>query len=126
MVVIGDGFGVFGHEELGPIADLVLGADVERIAFERERVFEVGELLIAEAGGFAQRAGRAHPADGGVFICESALEGHDDVAAVLYVVGDSLEQRIVGDVERGNDEQLVLRRNRAVSGKTKSEPMLRS
>ena len=59
-------------------------------------MLEVGELLIAEAGGFAQGAGRAHPADGGVLVGESALEGHHDVAAVFHVVGDALEQGVVG------------------------------
>ena len=111
VVVIGDGFGVLGDEELGPVRDLVGGwvicVNVEGIVLEGEGVFEVGKLLVAEAGGFAERAGSAYPTDGGVFVGESALEGHDDVAAVLDVVGDALEQGVVGDVECGDDEQLI-------------------
>jgi hypothetical protein len=86
---------------------MIVGARVEGITLELERMFEVRELLVAEARGLAQGAGCAHPAHGGVFVGESALEGHDHVAAVLHVVRDALEQGIVGDVERGDDEQLV-------------------
>ena len=96
-----------GHEELGPVHDFVVVSGLEGVALEGERLFEIGELLVAEAGGFAERSGGAHPADGVVLVGESALEGHEDVAALLDVVGDFLEQRVVGDVERGDDEHLV-------------------
>ena len=81
---------------------------MERIAFEGEGLLEVGELLVGEAGGFAQRAGSAVPAYGGVLVGEATLERHEHVATVRDVSGDLVEQRIVGDVESGDDEQLVL------------------
>ena len=89
MIVGGEGLGVVGHEEFGPVHDLVVVADMEGIAFQGKGLFEVGELLVAEAGGFAQGAGGAYPAHGGVLVGEAALEGHEDVAAVLDVVGDA-------------------------------------
>lgn len=70
-------------------------------------MIEVGELLVAESGGFTQRAGRAHPANGGVFVRETGFEGHEKMATVLDVVGDALKKSVVGDVECGNDEDLV-------------------
>ena len=108
MVVPGQRRGVLGHQELCPVRGFVVRRpDVKRIALERQRSLEIRELLVAEAGSLAQRSGRAHPADRGVLVGEAALEGHDDVAAVLDVVRDALEQCIVGDVERGHDEHLV-------------------
>ena len=86
---------------------MIVGARVEGITLELERMFEVRELLVAEARGLAQGAGCAHPAHGGVFVGESALEGHDHVAAVLHVVRDALEQGIVGDVEHRYNQQFV-------------------
>ena len=89
-------------QELCPVHDLVLIAGLERIAFEVERFFKVGELLIVEAGGITEWAGSAHPADRRVLIREAALEAHQDVAAAFDVVGDLLQERVVGDVQRRN------------------------
>ena len=88
-------------------------------------MFEVGEFLIAEAGGLAQWAGSAHPADCRVLIGESALESHHDVAAIFHVIGDALEQCIVCDVEGGDDEELV-GGEVCSRGKDKIGPMLSS
>src|SRR5678816_3747918 len=72
-------------------------------------MLKIGELLVGEASRFAQRSGRAFPADCGVLIGEAALEGHENVAAAVNIVGDLLQQGIIGNIERWNDEQLVLR-----------------
>ena len=62
VVIIRKGFGVFGHEEFGPVAYFVfVRADVEGVVFEGERFFQVRKFLVAEAGGFAQRARERAP-----------------------------------------------------------------
>ena len=85
-------------------------------------MLQVGKLLIGEAGRFAERAGCALPADSGVLIGEAALERHEDVAAAVNVIGDLLQQGIIGNVQRRNDEEFVGREIGAFSGKTKSAP----
>jgi hypothetical protein len=39
-----------------------------------------------------------------VLIGKFSLEGHHDMAAVLHVIGDALEERIVLDIKRGNNQ----------------------
>ncbi len=63
---------------------MIVCASVKWVAFEGKRMFEVGELLITEAGCFAQRAGRADPAHRRILIGKSALERHHHVPAILY------------------------------------------
>ena len=78
-----------------------------RVVFERQRVLEIGELLIGEASSFAERAGGALPADSGILVGEAALERHEDVAAAVNVIGDLLQQGIIGHVQCRNDEEFV-------------------
>src|ERR1035438_9415308 len=70
VVVVSNRFRVLGHEKLCPILNLVAVAHVEGVAFELERLFEIGKLLIAEAGSFAERAGRTYPANRGGLVGE--------------------------------------------------------
>ena len=108
MIIESQRLGGRRHEELRPRADLVIRVrDMPRVVFERQRVLEVGELLVGEAGRFAERAGSALPADSGVLVGEAALERHEDVAAAVNVIGDLLQQGIIGNVKRRNDEQFV-------------------
>jgi hypothetical protein len=50
VVVISNRFRVLGHEKLCPVLNLVAIAHVEGVAFELERLFKIGKLLVAEAG----------------------------------------------------------------------------
>ena len=70
-------------------------------------MLEVGELLIGEASSFAERAGCALPADSGILISEAALERHKYVASAVNVIGDLLQQGIIGNVKCWNDEEFV-------------------
>src|SRR5581483_2449501 len=107
IIVKGERFGVLQLQEFGPVHNLVLSANMEGISLESERFFEVGELLIAEPRGFAQRARGADPANRRVFVGKAALEGHHYVTAVFHVVRDLLEERIIGNVKRRDDDNLV-------------------
>jgi len=107
MVVPCERLRVIRHQEFRPIADVVVVSRVERVALERERMLQVGKLLIGKSRRFAQWTRREFPAHGGVLIGETALEGHHHMAAILHVVRDAFQQCIVRDVERGHDQQLV-------------------
>src|SRR5580704_7734092 len=77
------------------------------IVLQRQWMLEVGELLIGETGCFAERPGSALPEDGGVLIGESALERHENVATTVNVISNLLEQSIVCNVQRRNDQKFV-------------------
>jgi len=87
---------------------VIVRAQIEGIALERKRVLQAGKLLIAESGCFAQWAGSADPASGGVFVGKSALESHYDMAAVLHIIRNPLQQGVVRDVKHRDNEQLIL------------------
>ena len=87
---------------------MVVVAGMKRVALKCQGMLEVGELLVVESRSRAQRSGRTLPTYGRVFVGKAALERHEDMSAVVDVICNFLQQCIIGDVERRNDEQLVL------------------
>src|SRR5829696_5903379 len=102
------------NDELGPRRHAIALARVIGIIVELERLFEAGELLVVEARSLAQGAGRLRPAHGRVFVGEPALEGDDEVAARLNIVGKAREQHVTRRVERREDDNLVVREVRTL------------
>src|SRR5580704_13380646 len=109
MLVIREWLRRLQLKKLSPRADFVFFANVKRITFQSEWLFQIRELLILKSSRFSQRPRCHFPANGGVLIREAALESHQYVTAILDVVGDFLQKGIVCDVKAGNDEQLILR-----------------
>jgi hypothetical protein len=56
-----------------------------------------------------QRTGHGLPTYRGVFIAEAALESPNEVSAILHIIAEPGEQRVTGDVERWDENYLVVR-----------------
>src|SRR5579862_5980134 len=87
---------------------------MKRIVFERKRLLQIGKLLIVEAGRFAQDARHHGPSHRVVFVGEAALEGHEQVATTANIVDQLVEQSVGSNIERRNNNDLVIRKVRAV------------
>src|SRR5271155_5639503 len=88
--------------------DLVPYADIEWVAFQRQRMFEVREFLVTQPGRLTQRTGLTDVAHSRILIGKATFEGHQHMPAFPDELGNTCEKRVVGNVERRHDEKLVL------------------
>ena len=107
VVVVRQRRGRIEQQHFRPIAHLVAGAGLERVALERQGLRQVGELLVMEAGGLAQRSRSHHRANRRVLVAEAAFQRQHQVPARARVVHQPREQRVARDVQWRNHHYLV-------------------
>src|SRR5690349_3275989 len=87
---------------------------MKRVCLKCKWMLKIRKLLVVESRCRSQRPGRTLPANRRIFVGKTALECHQHMSAVVNVISDSLKQCIIGDVERGNNKKLVLRKVRSL------------
>jgi hypothetical protein len=107
VIVVSQRLGGVEQQHFRPVAHLVSGAGLERVAAQRERLRQVGKLLVMDAGGLAQRP-RSHAVARTVeYSSQKPLFSVSTRCPPRARNPPGDEQRVAGDIQRRHHDHFV-------------------